>query len=71
MGQASFLFHISHQWGKYHQEPSSQLIALKSQIFPVKNANVRSSGLAGLVAKSQSSKLGNFCNLLSSPHLRF
>ena len=59
-----------HVLGRYHQEQSSHLITLKSQIFPVKNANLLSSGLVGLVAKSSVFKLGNFCNLLSS-HLRF
>ena len=49
---------------------SNRKRVLKSQIFPVKNANLRSSGLVGLVAKSSVFKLGNFCNLLSS-HLRF
>ena len=61
-------------WGRYHQEQSSQLITLKSQIFPDKNANLRSSGLVSLVSKFQSSNwaifAGNFCNLLSS-HLGF
>ena len=57
-------------WGRYHQEPSSQLITLKSQIFPVKNSNLQSSGLVGLVAKSSVFKNRQFWNLLSS-HLRF
>ena len=48
------------KWGRYHQEQSSQLITLKSQIFPVKNANLRSSGLVGLVAKSSVFKPGQF-----------
>ena len=30
--------------GRYHQKLSSQLITLSSQIFPVKNANLQSSG---------------------------
>ena len=38
--------------GRYHQEPSSQLITLKSQIFPVKNSNLQVSGFVALVAKS-------------------
>ena len=42
------------QWGRYHQQPSSQLITLKSQVFPVKSANLQSSGLVGLIAKSSS-----------------
>ena len=54
-------------WCRYHQEPSSQSITLKSQVLPVKNVNLCS---FGLVAKLLSSKLGNFCNLLSS-HIRF
>ena len=57
-------------WGRYHQQRSSQLITLKSRIFPVKNANLQSSGLVGLVAKSSVFKTGQFWNLLSS-HLRF
>ena len=48
------------KWGRYHQEPCSQLVALKSQIFPVKNANLRSSGLANLVAKSSVFKTRQF-----------
>ena len=39
-------------WGRYHQQPSSRLITFKSQVFPVKNANLQSSGLVGLIAKS-------------------
>ena len=38
--------------GRYHQESSSQLITLQSQIFPVKKSNLQSSDLVGLVAKS-------------------
>ena len=57
-------------WGKYHQELSSQLITLKSRIFLVKNSNLQSSGLVGLVAKSSVFKSRQFWNLLSS-HLRF
>ena len=53
--------------GGYHQEQSSQLITLNSQIFPIKNANLQSSGL---VAKSSVFKTRQFWNLLSS-HLRF
>ena len=45
-------YSIKNNRGRYHQEQSSQLITFKSQIFPVKNANLRSSGLVGLVAKS-------------------
>ena len=41
-----------HNWERYHQNPSSQLITLKSRIFPVKNASLRSSGSVFLVAKS-------------------
>ena len=59
-----------HWCGRYHQEPSSQLITLKSQIFLVKNSNLQSSGLVGLVAKSSVFKPRQFWNLLSS-HLRF
>ena len=62
--------HIIYVRGRYHQEPSSQFITLMSQIFPVKNSNLQSSGLVGLVAKSSVFKTGKFWNLLSS-HLRF
>ena len=48
------------RWVGYHQEPSSQLIARKIQIFPVKNSNLQSSGLVGLVAKSSVFKPGQF-----------
>ena len=58
------------KWGRYHQEPSSQLITLKRQIFPVKNSNLQSSGSVGLVAKSSVFKTRQYWNLLSS-HLRF
>ena len=47
-------------WGRYHQEPSSQLITLKSQIFPVKNSNLQSSGLVGLLRKSSVFKTRQF-----------
>ena len=57
-------------WGRYHQDPSSQLIILKSQIFPVKNSNLQSSGLVGLVTKSSVFKTRQFWNLLSS-YFRF
>ena len=62
--------------GGYHQEPSSQLITLKSWIFPFKNSDLQSSGLVGLVAKfsvfinRQIWKLLSF-NLLSSNRLIF
>ena len=52
-------------WGRYHQEPSSQLITLKSQIFPVKNANLHSSGLIGLVANSSDFKTRPFFVIFS------
>ena len=47
-------------WGRYHQELSSQLITLKSQISPVKNSNLQSSGLVCLVAKSSVFKTRQF-----------
>ena len=57
-------------WGRYHQERSSQLITFRNQIFPVKNLNLPSSSLIGLVAESPVVKTRQFLNLLSS-HLRF
>ena len=39
-------------WGRYHQERSSQLITLENQMFPVKNLNLQSSSLVGLVANA-------------------
>ena len=47
-------------WGRYHQEPSSQLITLNNQIFPVKDSNLQSSSLVGLVAKSSVVKTRQF-----------
>ena len=61
---------INTDWGRYHQKLSSQLITLKSQIFPIKNSNLQSSGLVGSDAKSSVFKTRQFWNLLSS-HLRF
>mgnify|MGYP001804940236 CR=1 FL=1 len=51
---------VLYVWGLYHQEPSSELITLKSLIFPVKNSNLQSSGLVGLVAKSSDFKTKPF-----------
>ena len=51
---------IHQPWGRYHQEQSSQLITLKSQIFPVKSSNLQSSGLVVLVAKSSVFKTRQF-----------
>lgn len=48
-------------------EPSSHLITLKSQNFPVKNSNLKFR--MALLPNTQSSKLSNFWCLLSS-HLR-
>ena len=48
-----------YQWGRYHQEQSSQLISLKRQIFPVKNSNLQSSGLVSLVTTHQIFSLKN------------
>ena len=56
-------------WGRYHREPSSQLITLKSHIY-LRNWNIQSSGLVGLVAKSSVYKTMQFWKLLSL-HLRF
>ena len=61
---------ITGEWGGYHQELSSQLITLKSQIFPFKNSNLQSYGLGGLVTKSSVLQTRQVWNLLSS-HLRF
>ena len=47
-------------WGRHRQEPSSQLITLKSQIFPVKDSNLPSPGLVGLVANSSVYKTRKF-----------
>ena len=61
---------FKHYWGRYQQDPSSQLITPNSQIFPVKNSNLQSSGLVGLLSKSSVFKTRQFWNLLSS-HIRF
>ena len=51
---------VLYVWGMYHQEPYSQLITLKSLIFPVKNSNLQSSGLVFLVANSSDFKTKPF-----------
>ena len=53
-----------------YTQPSSQLITLKSQIFPVKNANLRSSGSVGLVTKSSDFKTTQDfeCHSIFFPH---
>ena len=56
----------SYKW-KYHKEPSSQLIKLKSQILQVKNSNQQS---LGLVAKSSFFTARQIWSILSS-HLKF
>ena len=53
-------------WWRYRQKPSCQLIAIKSQFFPVKNWNLQSSVLVGFVATRQMCYLQNYAILKSS-----
>ena len=41
--------HHMQKRGRYHQEPSPQLITLKSQIFPFTNSSLQSSDIFGLI----------------------